>query len=77
MMLPEQKAPPILSPLRLSDQAYTSRKQASANPRFFDGSKQFRYALHLPACWLVALCPQPKSGETTRGPPRMDPPVSC
>jgi hypothetical protein len=77
MVRPEQKAPPMLSPLRLSDQTYGSRKQAPGTPRSYDGSKYFRYALSLPFVSMVALCPQPKSGETTRGPPRMDPPLLC
>jgi hypothetical protein len=77
MMRPEQKAPPILAPLRVSNQAFASRKQASGAPRNFDGSKCFRYALISPGCYLNTLCPQPNSGESTRGPPRMDPPTFC
>ncbi len=74
MMRPEQKATPILASLRISNPALISRKQAPGAPRYFDDSKCFRYALSLPEGWLNPLCPQPKSGESTRGPPRMDPP---
>ncbi len=77
MMRPEQKAPPILASLRISNQAFASRKQTSGTPRSFDGSRCFRYALISPECWLQTLCPQPNSGESTRGPPRMDPPIFC
>jgi hypothetical protein len=77
MMRPEQKAPPILAPLRISNQAFASRKQASGPARSFDESKCFRYALIAPACWLNTLCPQPNSGESTRGPPRRGPPLFC
>ena len=73
---PEQKTPPVLAPLRVSNQAFASRKQASGTPRYFDGSKCFRYALIPPGGWLNTLCSQPNSGESTRGPPRMDPPFS-
>jgi hypothetical protein len=76
-MLPAQNTPPVLSPLRLSDQVYTSRKQASGTPRSLESALDFRYALSLPECWLITLCPQAHSGETTRGPPRMDPPRFC
>ena len=74
---PEQKAPPVLAPMRISDQVLVSRKQASGAPRSFDGLKYFRYVLISPSYWLNVLCPQPNSGESTRGPPRMDPPTFC
>ena len=74
---PVQKAPPILAPLRVTSQSFASRKQATGTPRYFDVSKCFRYALVSPACGLKGLSSQQKSGETTRGPPRMDPPISC
>jgi hypothetical protein len=77
MMRPEQKAPPVLAPLRVFNQAFASRKQVSGTPRSFDESKCFRYALLSPACRLNTLCSQPNSGESTRGPPRMDPPIFC
>jgi hypothetical protein len=77
MMRPEQKAPPVLASLRASIQTNSSRKQATGSPRTFDDSNCFRYALALPGDWLNDLCSQPKSGESTRGPPRMDPPTLC
>jgi hypothetical protein len=77
MMRTEQKAPPILAPFRISNQIFASRKPAPGTPRHFDDSKCFRYALILPDCWLNPLCSQPNSGESTRGPPRMDPPIFC
>jgi hypothetical protein len=77
MMRTEQKAPLILAPFRISNEIFASRKQGAGTPRNFGGLKNFRYALLLPDCWLNPLCPQPNSGESTRGPPRMDPPIFC
>jgi hypothetical protein len=79
MVRPDQKAPPELGLLPNFNRALASRKQAAGAFRSFDGSQCFRYALISPYCWLNALCPQPNSGESTRGPPRMDPhfSVSC
>jgi hypothetical protein len=76
MMRPEQKAPPLFAPLRVSNQAFASRKQASGTLRHFDGAKCFQYGLISPACRLNTLCPQPNSGESTRGPPRRGPQLS-
>jgi hypothetical protein len=77
MMRPEQKAPLVLVSLRVSNQALANRKQATATFRYYDKSQGFRYALILPGCPLNTLCSQPNSGERTRGPPRMDPPLFC
>jgi len=77
MMRPEQKAPAVLAPLLISNQAYASRKQAPGAPRSFGDTKCFRYALITPACWLSALCLRFNSCESPRAPPRMDPPVFC
>jgi hypothetical protein len=77
MMIPEQKAPPVLAPWSISNQAFVSRKQSAGAPRYFDGSKCFRYALISPRCWLHTLCSQPNSSENTRGPPRRGPPLFC
>jgi hypothetical protein len=74
---PEQKAPPVLAPLRLTYQTFANRKQVSSTSRTFDRSAGFRYALVMPDAWLKVLCPQPNSGESTRGPPRMGPPIFC
>ena len=73
MARPEQKTPPVLAPMRISNQAFASRKQKPGTPRSFDGPKCFRYALIATGCRLNTLCPQPNSGESTRGPPRMAP----
>jgi hypothetical protein len=77
MMRPEQKAPPALAPMRISNQAFASRKQAPGPFRYFDDPKCFGDALISPGCWLNTLCPQPNSGESTRGPPRRDPLIFC
>jgi hypothetical protein len=73
MMRPEQKAPPILAPLRISNQSFATRKPPLGTPDCFDGSKCFRFALVSPDGWLNTLCSQPKSGESTRGPPPAGP----
>jgi hypothetical protein len=77
MMRPEQKAPPILAPMRVSNQAFASRKQAAGIPRQFNGLHFFRYALISQNCGLDALISQPNSAEKTRGPPRLGPPFLC
>jgi hypothetical protein len=67
---PEQKTPPTLTPLRISNESFASRKQISGTPLEFDPSKCFRYALTSTDGWFKALCPQSNLGGTTRGPPR-------
>jgi hypothetical protein len=74
---PEQKTPPTLTPLRVCSEAFVIRKQVSGTPRAYDRSNGYRYAFVSSDSWLKPLCPQPNSGETNRGPPRMDPPISC
>jgi hypothetical protein len=74
---PEQKTPPALTPLRLVNEAFVSRKQVSGTPCSFDGARCFRYALATPDSWFKPLCPQPNSGESTRGPPRGGPSLLC
>jgi hypothetical protein len=74
---PEQKTPPAMTPLRVCTEALVSRKQFSGTPCSYNDINRFRYALISADSWLQPLCPQPKSGETNRGPPRMDPPFSC
>jgi hypothetical protein len=76
-MLPEQKTPPAIASLRVSNQALVSRKPATGTLRYFDGSKCFRYALISPGAWWNSLCSQTSSGKRTRDPPRMDPPIFC
>lgn len=76
-ILPEQKAPPVLSPLRITLQTNASRKQGSVPVRAFDGSKCFRYSLVAPPSWLNNLSSQAYSGKRTRDPPLMDPPIFC
>jgi hypothetical protein len=74
---PDQKTPPVLAPLTISTQTFVSRKQGSGTPRYFDGSKCFRYALISSSAWLLTLCSQSNTGGNTRGPPFMDPPILC
>jgi len=76
-VLPEQKTPPVLAPVRLLNEAFVCRKQVSGTPRYSDNSNCYRYSLISPYAWFKALCPQPNSGESTRGPPLMDPPILC
>jgi len=76
-MRPEQKAPPILAPLRISNQALVSRKQVIGTPRYFDGFNGSRYSLVPPGCGLNTLCSQSHSGESNRGPPLRGPPIFC
>lgn len=76
-MRPAQKATPVISQLRVTTVGYTSRKQPLGTPVAFNGTRNFRYVLSLPTPWTIHLCPQPNSAETTRGPPRMDPPFFC
>jgi hypothetical protein len=73
---PEQKTPPILTPLRLCNEAFVSRKQLSGTPSAFDGSRGFRFALIPAESGFKPLCPQPNSGESSRGPPRRAPVIS-
>ena len=77
MMRPEQKAPLLLVPLRVSDQALVNRKQPTGTLRHDDDSHGFRYALILPGSLLTTLCSQLNSGERTRGPPREAHPIFC
>jgi hypothetical protein len=73
-VLPEQKAPPTLAPLRLTNESLVSRKQPSGTVPATDVSRCFRYAL-VSLGQLDPLCPQINSEQNTRGPPRMDPPT--
>jgi hypothetical protein len=74
---PEQKTPPQLGPVPSSNQPLASRGQLSGSPGSYDGSGGFRYGVLSLAGWLRAFGPQLNSGESTRGPPLMDPPISC
>ena len=74
---PEQKTPPALTPLRVCNEAFVIRKQVAGTPRTYDRSNGFRFAFISSDSWLKPLRPQPNSGETNRGPPRMDPPTLC
>ena len=69
----EQKAPPVLAPSRVSDQALAARLLFSGASRPFASQLCFRYALRSVSCALNTLSPQPNSGESTRGPPRETP----
>ncbi len=74
---PEQKAPPTLTPLRVCTESFVTRKLIAGTPQTYDHSNGFHYAYISSDSWFKPLCPQPHSGETNRGPPRMDPPTLC
>ena len=74
---PEQKAPPTITPVRVCNEAFVIRKQVTGTPRAYDRSNGFSFAFISSDSWLKPLRPQPNSGETNRGPPRMDPPTLC
>jgi hypothetical protein len=73
---PEQKATPTLAPFRAPIEVFASRKQPSENGRSF-GQGGFRYVLKARSDGLRSLCFLSRLGQTTRGPPLMDPPLSC
>lgn len=73
---PEQKATPVIAPFRVVNETPASRKPPLDSARTFaPGVSSF--ALLLPADAFLLLSCQSKAGETTRGPPRMDPPRFC
>ena len=73
---PEQKTTPVLAPFRVVNEALASRKQPIESARTFaPGLSEIGVAL--PARTFALLSCQSKAGETTRGPPLMDPPRSC
>ena len=73
---PEQKTTPVLAPFRIVNEALASRKQPIESARTFAPAAS-PIAILLPTSAFVLLSYQSKAGETTRGPPRMDPPLSC
>jgi hypothetical protein len=73
---PEQKATPMLAPFRVSTESPACRKQPIDLPRTF-GADPCELGDALPAKPVDLLSCQSIAGETTRGPPRMDPPCSC
>ena len=75
-MLPEQKAPTLLAPLAISQQTFATRRAQESTTGEHSPSDCFGYALVAPTS-LACLSSQSNSYETTRGPPRMDPPISC
>jgi hypothetical protein len=71
---PEQKTTPVLAPYRSSD-LLVSRKQPVDASRILFGAKEFGSIV--PVCQMHLLSCQSTAGETTRGPPLMDPPRLC
>jgi hypothetical protein len=75
-VLPEQKATPVLAPFRAGTETLACRKQTGDAPYTF-GAGLNAIDLALPAHALQLLSCQSTAGETTRGPPLMDPPRFC
>jgi hypothetical protein len=73
---PEQKTTPVLAPFRAVNEALSSRKQPIETGRSFVTGIS-KLPLILPDNPFDLLSYQSKAGESTRGPPRMDPPLSC
>jgi len=71
---PEQKTTPVLAPFRASD-LLVSRKQPVDASRNLGGGNEFGRVLPVREMHLLSC--QSTAGETTRGPPRMDPPRFC
>jgi hypothetical protein len=73
-ILPEQKTTPVLAPFRTTTELLAARKATSDSPRAL---RPETTGLALPISVLKLLSCQSTAGETTRGPPLMDPPRSC
>jgi hypothetical protein len=73
---PEQKATPMLAPFRASTESLACRKQPIDLPRPFHADT-CELGSALPAKPIDILSCQSIAGESTRGPPRMDPPSFC
>jgi hypothetical protein len=73
---PEQKATPVLAPFRAPNETLASRKPLAETSRALDADVR-EFGRVLPACAADLLSCQSTAGETTRGPPLMDPPRSC
>ena len=72
---PEQKTTPVLAPFRATE-LLASRKQPVESTRALGaGPREFDRVLPVSEENLFSC--QSKAGETTRGPPLMDPPRSC
>ncbi len=73
---PEQKTTPVLAPFRAVNEPVASRKQSLEAARTFaPGVAEVSLALPVRSFALISC--QSIAGETTRGPPLMDPPRSC
>jgi hypothetical protein len=72
----EQKATPVLAPFRAANEVFVSRKQSMEAARSFTSGVS-EISLAVPAGAFALLSCQSPAGETTRGPPPMDPPHSC
>jgi hypothetical protein len=66
----------MLAPFRASTESLACRKQPVDLPRTFDADT-CELGRALPDKPLDLLSWQSIAGESTRGPPRMDPPCSC
>ena len=66
----------MLAPFRLVNESPACRKQPLDVPRTF-GADAHELGRALPAKSPDLLSYQSIAGESTRGPPRMDPPCSC
>jgi hypothetical protein len=73
---PEQKTTPVLAQFRAVNAALASRKQPVESVRTFAPSVS-EFGLMLPSNAFASFSCQSKAGETTRGPPLMDPPRFC
>ena len=74
-VLPEQKTTPVLAPYRATE-LLASRKQPVETTRAL-GAGASESGRVLPLCQRVLFSYQSTAGETTRGPPLMDPPRFC
>jgi len=75
-VLPVQKTTPVIAPFRAPNETLASRKPPVETSRVLD-SRSREFGRVLPACEAVLLSCQSLAGETTRGPPLMDPPRFC
>jgi hypothetical protein len=75
-VLPEQKTTPVLAPFRAPNETLVSRKAPVDAPRALE-ARTSEFGRILPASEAELLSYQSIAGETTRGPPLMDPPRFC
>jgi hypothetical protein len=73
----EQKAPQALGPIRIVNEVFSIRGLTPSPSRPVNPSGRFQYKLAAFDPWAHSLCLRLNSCESTRAPPRMDPPISC